>query len=417
MASACAARSTRPSVTAQAVAHGAVLRHRRFVLEGDAQPRAVGGAAIPRAREVDDLIAFHRAAAGICGDRTDAGEVVDLDGEDVAVLAHRHAALDPMLARMDVGDEGFEPVGDELDRAAEQQGERDHRHLIGIDVDLDAEGPAHIPADDAHIGLLQREMPQHDLFHHVRRLRGAVQRELAVGGIELGEDRARLQADAGVAGKAEALLDHRIGAREGVVEGADVDGAGEAEIVAELGLDHRRAGRQRRLRVGHRRQRLPLDHDLGERILRQSAAVGDDRRHGLALPAGPLGCQRMLRRRFHSLQMREHADPRGVKPGEVGGGDDAHHARQPRGQRRVDAPDARMGMRTAQKSGMHQPRRAQVIDIGAAPLQQPLGIRARHRAADIAVGPIEEGQRLVAHPADLPRRARQVASTASTIAW
>src|ERR1700681_1966024 len=76
--------------------------------------------------------------------------------------------------------------------------ERDRRHLVGIDMNLDAEGAADIPADDAHLRLLQPEMAQHDLLHHVRRLRRAVQRELAVGAIELGQDRARLQADAGV---------------------------------------------------------------------------------------------------------------------------------------------------------------------------------------------------------------------------
>ena len=229
------------------MADGAVLRHRRLVLEGDPQPRAVIGAAIPRAREVDDLVALDRAAARICRIGADAGEVVDLDGEDLAGPAHRQARGDAVLARMDVGDEGFEPVGDELDGTPEQQRQRDHRHLVGIDVDLDAVGAADIAADHAHLGLRQVEMAQHDLFHHMRRLGRAMQRELAVGRVEVGEDRARLEADAGVAGEGEGLRHDRIGAGEGLVHRAGIDGPGESEVVAKRGVDRRRAGRQRSL--------------------------------------------------------------------------------------------------------------------------------------------------------------------------
>src|SRR6185437_15771899 len=51
-------------------------------------------------------------------------------------------------------------------------------------MDLDAIGAADVAADDAHIRLRQREMPQDDLLHHVRRLRGMMDGELAVRGLK-----------------------------------------------------------------------------------------------------------------------------------------------------------------------------------------------------------------------------------------
>jgi hypothetical protein len=44
-----------------------------------------------------------------------------------------------VLARVDVGEEGFQPVGDELHRPAQHHRQRRGRHLVGIDMYFDAE--------------------------------------------------------------------------------------------------------------------------------------------------------------------------------------------------------------------------------------------------------------------------------------
>ena len=62
----------------------------------------------------------------------------------VPSLLDADLALDAMVAGMDVGDEAFEPVGDELDRPPQQFRQRHRRHLVGIGVHLDAEGAADI---------------------------------------------------------------------------------------------------------------------------------------------------------------------------------------------------------------------------------------------------------------------------------
>ena len=86
-----------------------------------------------------------------------------------------------MIARVNVGDEAFQPVGDELHRTLEQLRERDRRHLVGIGVHLDAERAADILGDDAHLLLFQAEMLGEQVLHHVRRLRRVIHGQPLLG--------------------------------------------------------------------------------------------------------------------------------------------------------------------------------------------------------------------------------------------
>ena len=131
--------------TCDGMADGAVLAHHVLVLEHDAGAGAVVRAGVGPADQVDDLVGLDRAGARIDRIGADAGQVVDLERGDVAVaLDRRCGALHAVVAGVDVGDEAFQPVGDEFDRPPQQLRQRDRRHLVGIDVHLDAERAADI---------------------------------------------------------------------------------------------------------------------------------------------------------------------------------------------------------------------------------------------------------------------------------
>ena len=141
--------------------------------------------------------------------------------------------LDAVVARVDVGDEALDPVGDEFDRPLEQLRQRHRRHLVGIGVHLDAERAADVLGDDAHLMLLEREVLGEQVLHHVRRLRALIDGQALLAGIPVGDDGARLVGDAGVAAEHERGLDHGVGLGEALVGIAGGVHALEAEIVAE----------------------------------------------------------------------------------------------------------------------------------------------------------------------------------------
>ena len=137
------------------MADGAVLAHHVLVLEHDAGPRAIILGHIGAADEIDDLIGLDRAGARIHRIGSDAGEIVDLERRDGAIALDADLSLAAMVAGMNVGVEALDPVGDEFDRPPQQLRQRVGRHLVGIDVDLDAEGAADVLADHANLRFLQ----------------------------------------------------------------------------------------------------------------------------------------------------------------------------------------------------------------------------------------------------------------------
>src|SRR5215510_2543733 len=133
------------------MADGAVLAHHVLVLEHHPRAGAVVRAGIGSAGEIDDLVRLDAGRARIDGVGADAGEIVDLPGSDGAVVLDADLRLNPMVAGMNVGDEAFDTVGDELDRALEQLRQRHRRHLVGIGVHLDAERAADILGHDTNL--------------------------------------------------------------------------------------------------------------------------------------------------------------------------------------------------------------------------------------------------------------------------
>ncbi len=350
------------------MADGAVLAHDVLVLEHDAGAGAVIRAGVRAADQIDDLVGLDAAGARIDRIGADAGQVVDLERGDGAVVRDADLRLDAMVAGVDVGDEALEAVGDEFDRPLEQLRQRRRRHLVGIDVHLDAERAADVLGDDAHLVLFETEVLGEQVLRHVRRLRALIDGQALLARIPVGDDGARLVGDAGVAAEHERRLDHRVGVGKALVGIADVERALERQIVAELGMDHRRFRVERRFRIGHRGERLVIDANQRAGILGFGARAGDDRAHRFALPAGALDGDGVLRRRFDAFEMGEHADPRRDDLGELGAGDDRDDAGRFFRCRGCDAFDARMRVRRTHEGDMRHARQHDVGDILAAAL-------------------------------------------------
>ena len=371
------------------MADGAVLAHHVLVLEHYARPRPVIRAGVGTAHQVDDLVRLDAAGARIDRIRADAGEIVDLERGDAAVVLDPDPRLDPVIARVNVGHEALDAVGHEFHRAFEQLRKRRGRHLIGIDVHLDAERAADVLAQHPHLVLVEPEMLGEDVLHHVRGLGALIDGEARFPGIPVGDDRARLERHSGVAAEHERRLDDGIRIAERLIDLAGVQPALEREVVAELGVDDRRSRIERGLRIGDGRERLVFDADELGRVLGQGTGLRQDGGDRLALPARLGDRDGVLRRRFQSLQMREHADPWRAHVCELGTDDDRGDAGRALCRRRIDRADPRMRVGGTHETDMHHARQHDVADELAAALEQALEIRPRYHAADIGVRPVE----------------------------
>ena len=285
---------------------------------------------------------------------------------------------------------------------------------------LDAERTADILGDDADLLFLQSKVLGKNVLRHMRRLRAVKDGQALFARIPVGDDGARLVGDAGMAAEYKRRLDDFIGFREALVDFACLMLARKREIVAKLGVDNGRCGVERGLHVGNDGKFLILDFDKTDSVFRLRTGFGYDGTDGFALPARTVDGERVLRRRLDALQVSEHADPRRHHFRQFRAGDDRDHARRFLRQRGFDFFDPRMGVGRANKRDMRHARQHGVADIRSAALCQTLQIRARHRAADIGIRPVEraEDRRLVGRDFHFPAPARAcaVASTASTMA-
>ena len=391
---------------ADRVADGAVLRGRGLVEIDD------GGACLEvlvpvgSAGDVEDLVGLEHAGARILRVGAGARQHVDVQAQDLAGLAHGHARLDEVLARMDVGDERLEAVGDELDRAAEHDGGRRRRHLVAVGVDLEAERAADVRGDDLHVVVGNAQRLREHALDHVRALAAGVDGELAGALVVGGEQRARFQADGGVPAEVEGVLDDEIGVGEYGLDIAGVDRLAVGQVVAEAGVDRRRCRIEREGLVDDGRQLLPFDGDALGCIFGQCPGLRHDHDDGLAGPAGAVDRHGMLRRRLHAGKAGERADPGpGAALGQLGAGHHQRHARLLPGLGGVDAEDACVRVRAAHEGGMQHARQDDVVGVAAAPGDGAHGAGPRQRAPHIAVG-LGEGrvQASVGHGVAGPRR-------------
>ena len=280
---------------ADRVADGAILRGRRLVLENDGGARPVVLVAVRPARDVEDLGALEHAGARILRIGARARQHVDVERQYLARLADGHARLDRGLARVDVGDERLDAVGDELDGTAELDRRRHGRDLVAVAVDLEPERAADVGRHDLHHVVRHAQRARVEILDHVRALAAGVDGELARALVEGRQHAARLEAHSRMAAELEGVLDDEVGACEGRLGVAVVDDLAVGEVVAELGVDRGRAGIERPLLVGDRRQLLPLDGDALGCVLGLGARRRHHQHHRLAHPAGAVHGHRILR--------------------------------------------------------------------------------------------------------------------------
>ena len=228
-----------------------------------------------------------------------------------------------------------------------------------------------------------------DVLHHVRRLRALIDREPRFGGVPVRHDRARLQRHAGVTAEDELRFHDLIGIGKRLIDGAGIETALESKIIAQRSMNNRRLRIERGAHVRHRLEFFIFDaHGFGG-VLGNGAAGRHDGRDGFALPADAIDRDRMLRRRFEALQMREHADPGRDDGGELLAGHDGDDAGHLRAALASIVDDLRVGMGRTQEHHMRHPRQFHVADIEPAPLHQPLEVGPRDHLADIGIRPIE----------------------------
>ena len=367
------------------MADGPVLRHRRLVLEHDAAARLVVAQPVRPRRRAEHLPALDHARARIHRERPDRREIVEPHGDDRPVAPHGDLRGDPVIARVDVGLERLDAVREELHRPAQHHRERARRDLVGERVDLEAERAAHVLVDHPHAMLGNAEVPRQDVVEHVRRLARVIHGERLVRRVVVRQDDARLEAHDRVAAGVERVPVDRVGGAERGVNVAGRDPRLQHEVVPELGMDERRARRQRGLRVHHGRQRLPRDPHARAAVLGDRARLRDDGHDGLALPDGLVHGQRILRRRLHADVVLQHADPRIAVRGHLAPGHDRDHARQRGRVRGVDGGDARVGVRRAHERRVQEARHRDVVRVHAASGDEPRGLWPNDGASDVAL--------------------------------
>jgi hypothetical protein len=145
-------------------------------------------------------------------------------------------------------------------------------------------------------------------------------------------------------------------------------------------------------RVGQRRQRLVVDLDQLAAVFRLGARARHHGAHRFAGPAGAIHRNGRLRRGFEPLEMGEDADPRRHHLRQFRASDDRDYTGRFLGLVRLDRFEPRMGVRRAHKGDMRHPGQHDVADILPAALGEAAQIRARHRAPDIRVRPVERGE-------------------------
>ena len=281
-----------------------------------------------------------------------------------------------MIARMHVADEGFKPVGDELDRSAKQTAERSGSDLVAVDMQFDAETAADIGTDHADLVFVDPEMPG----KHVLLLPGCLVRRVNgqtfIAGIPVGHRRARLQRDTRVAAESERC---GYGSAAIVLTGIDTRRGLESQVVDVPRMNGPGVRAQRGASIGNRRQWLPVDDKQVGRVFRKRPRCPDDRGKRFALPSNGIHRQRMLFGAPQRWNMSRAAGPRLTQPGHFSpryNGDDTVGRRC---RRRVDRPDARMRVGRSREHDMDHPGKLNIVRIPPPAGDEPPGIGPANR--------------------------------------
>ena len=318
-------------------------------------------------------------------ERAVVGDHVDPQARDLAVL-RAHLAAHDVVAGEPGGHQVLGAVLDPLDRHAGDDRARDRAHVAGIDRHLVAEAAADVRAADPDHVLREPGDVRVDGAVGVRRLVAVVDVELAGLRVEVGDHPARLERRRMAAGIDDVALDDRVRLGERPVgRGLVARLPGRArEVVALPRLvvaDQRRVGIQRLARIHDRRQRLVLDVDQLERVVRGVLVGRDHERDLLALEADLVAGEHGLR----VVGDRRH--PGEAERLEILRGDDGGDVRVCERPRRVDRDDARVRERASQQRSVHHARELDVVEVGALAADEARVLLALQTAeADRALG-------------------------------
>ena len=275
---------------------------------------------------------------------------------------------------------------DPLDRHAELARDGQADRLLGVDVELGAEGPADVRGDDAELRLGDAEGEREQGAQDVRDLGRRPHRHLARDRHRLGEHPARLHGVGDQPWVVVALLHghRRLGEHLVDVAGNDLQVL-EADVVAELLVDDRGAFGERLLDGGHDRQLLVVNLDRLGGVDRVLAGVGDhhgDRVTGHAdlVPGDrPVGRDPGL-----GGDRPSTGQPGGPVRGQVGAAVGGDHAGQLQGGRGVHSGDAGVRHGTAHHGHPDHAGQDEVVEEVAVPGDEEVVLLAEHPRADVS---------------------------------
>jgi hypothetical protein len=307
----------------------------------------------------------------------DIGKGFHAQRQDLAVLVERHRILVELVAAGRGGGEFLAALGAPFHGALQHLGDPYRDRLVGLDAGPHAEATADVSHQHPHLVLGHLEDDVGQRVARARRVLAADMDGQAVA-FPLGHDRARLH------GIHDQPLVHDVDRHdvgrsfEGGVGLGGIAEAVEADQVAGRALpDLRRAGLQRILHLGDRRQGIVLDLDQFGRILRLAAALGDHRGDRLADIAHGLMRQWAARRHLGLAAIgigkyRGESEIAAALLGHVVPGEDSDHAGRLAGGCGVELDDPGVGMRRAHQHDMCLIGPREIVGEAAGAGQKPV---------------------------------------------
>ena len=292
---------------------------------------------------------------------------------DLAVTGSGHLDFLHMVASVSCGLVVLASRLHPLHRHPELLRAEDGDEVGGIDRNLAAEAAAHLGRDDAELVLGHAVDEGAQESHNVRVLGRVPERQLSGGLHVAGKGRARLHGIRDEALLDDGFLHDHLGRAESLV---DVPAAGHGPVEGLIALDFvvelRRVLGRSGLGRNDRVQRLVVDIDQVERVVRLTAALRDDHGHDVTHVPHRILCDAVV---FGNGQTGIGQEPcAGRRSDLVHGvgvrvyGDDAACLGRCGC---VDTVDAGVRVRAAEHGGMQRARKDDVVGVGGAARDQP----------------------------------------------
>ena len=327
-------------------------------------PAAIVLDAIRARQKAHHLHRLERRRPGIDRIGTDVADDVRTQSHGMAVLIEPELGIDdfiePLTGRLEV----FQPVACPFHASPQLDRSRTDENFFRIERAFGAEPAADIGSHHAQSMTRDVERGGKRIAYDARNLRGRIKGQGRAARVVLSEAGARFNCERRLSVHAKPTLHaHRCGFHHRI-HIATLELPVQEYVRAGLFMQERRTGLGRLLRVDDRWERLKINDDARDCVLRLVAALGQYRRHGLADMANLAASERKDR----SCVIPSH--PRGGverldQSVEIIGGEHRGDARRGKRFRTVDGADPRMGMITATKSDMQYARNLAIIDIAA----------------------------------------------------